>query len=120
MFKPVIIIPTYNEKENILSIIGAVFQYNPDVDILVVDDGSPDGTATLVQNLMLSEKRVQLLLRKQKEGLGKAYIAGFKWCLEKGYSHMVEMDADFSHRPEDLVQILKASRQNDFVIDRVS
>lgn len=116
MFKPVIIIPTYNEKENILAIIAAVLKYNPEVDILVVDDGSPDGTAGLVEFFMSSEKRVHLLLRKQKEGLGKAYTAGFKWCLEKGFTHLVEMDADFSHRAEDLVKILKAAEANDFVI----
>lgn len=116
MFKPVVIIPTYNEKENILPIIAAVFQHNPEVNILVVDDGSPDGTATLVETQMRSEKRLHLLLRTQKEGLGKAYVAGFKWCLAKGFTHLVEMDADFSHRPEDLVKILKAAAGNDFVI----
>lgn len=114
--KTLIIIPTYNEKENIPAITKAVLDLPITVEILVVDDSSPDGTGTIVQNLMKSEPRLHLLVREKKEGLGKAYISGFKWGLEKGYDVIVEMDADFSHRPLDLVKILDRLTQVDFVV----
>jgi dolichol-phosphate mannosyltransferase len=114
--KNLVIIPTYNEKENIQALTKAVFELPISVDILVVDDSSPDGTGQIVQTLMQSQPRLNLLTRQKKEGLGRAYIAGFKWGLEKGYDVIVEMDADFSHRPLDLVKIIDASQRADFVV----
>ncbi len=111
-----ICVPTYNECENVLQILSAILNENPKVHILVIDDNSPDGTAKLVQNLMLSEERVKLLSRAGKEGLGKAYLAGFAWGLKNGYDVIVEMDADFSHRPVDLKKIIEAIKDKDFVI----
>ena len=103
------IIPTYNERENIRSIIDAVFSLPKDFDVLIVDDNSPDGTAQIVQNMQLAynttETRLHLLQRPGKQGLGTAYISGFKWALEKGYEFILEMDADFSHDPKDLVNL---------------
>src|SRR5438309_341477 len=100
--KALICIPTYNERENIGPIVRAVFEHNPDVEILVADDNSPDGTGQLVKDMQTSEKRLHLLARPGKQGLGKAYLAAFRWGLENGFDFIVEMDADFSHRPEDL------------------
>ena len=115
--KTLVIIPTYNEKENIQQIVPAVFLENPQVNILVVDDNSPDGTAqqvVLLQNKFVDQ--LYLLSRPGKQGLGKAYIAGFQWGLSKGYDVLVEMDADFSHRPRDLKLILQKIAVNDFVV----
>lgn len=104
-----VIIPTYNEKENIENIIRAVFDQKIAFDILVVDDNSPDGTAAIVKNLQQEyADRLFLVIRKEKEGLGKAYIHGFKWALEKKYEYIIEMDADFSHNPKDLKKLYKA------------
>ncbi len=114
--KALVCVPTYNECENILQILEAILKENPDVDILVIDDSSPDGTAKLVQSRMLVDPRIKLLSRSGKEGLGKAYLAGFDWALKSGYEVIVEMDADFSHRPVDLKQILQAVKHHDFVI----
>lgn len=114
--KSVVIIPTYNEKENISEIIPAIFAREKDVSVLVVDDNSPDGTGQIVLGLQNKYPHLYLLSREGKEGLGRAYIAGFQWALDKNYEFIVEMDADFSHRPEDLSQLLKAGEQNDFVI----
>ena len=105
-----VIIPTYNEKENIVLIIEAVFSLPKAFDILVVDDGSPDGTAEIVKGLQKKANtpsliRLHLLQRKGKLGLGTAYIAGFKYGLDKGYEYLLEMDADFSHDPKDLVTL---------------
>ncbi len=116
-FKALICIPTYNEKENIAPIISAVLAATAnDVHILVIDDNSPDGTGQIVEALKAAESRLHLLSRAAKEGLGRAYIAGFKWALENYYDVIVEMDADFSHRPEDLVKILKAIETSDFAV----
>ena len=105
----VVIIPTYNEKENISSIIGAVLGREHQFDILVIDDNSPDGTAAIVEGLIAENPgRINLLKRAGKQGLGTAYIAGFKWALEHEYDYIIEMDADFSHRPEDLVPLYEA------------
>jgi dolichol-phosphate mannosyltransferase len=105
----IVIIPTYNERENIRSIIDAVFALPKDFDVLIVDDNSPDGTAQIVQNMQLAynspESRLHLVQRPGKQGLGTAYISGFKWALEKGYEFILEMDADFSHDPKDLVNL---------------
>jgi dolichol-phosphate mannosyltransferase len=107
--KLLVIIPTYNEKENIAKIIDAVLSLPIRFEILVIDDGSPDGTADIVNGLMDNyPNQLHLVKRKGKLGLGTAYIAGFKWGLERDYSHFFEMDADFSHNPEDLVRLYEA------------
>ena len=110
MSDSVIIIPTYNEKENIEAIIRAVTSLEKDFDVLVIDDGSPDGTANIVKGLMADEfnGRVHLVERSGKLGLGTAYICGFKWALEHGYEYIFEMDADFSHAPADLPRLYAA------------
>lgn len=105
----VVIIPTYNEKENIAAIIEAVFALPRNFHILIIDDNSPDGTARIVKELQLdAPQRLHLIEREGKLGLGTAYIAGFKWALEHGYEFIFEMDADFSHNPDDLIKLLKA------------
>ncbi len=111
-----IIIPTYNERENILHLVPAVRAATPDVDILVVDDNSPDGTQDVVRDLQKNDAKLHLLGRPGKQGLGKAYLAGFAWGLAKGAKQLVEMDADFSHRPEDLIKLLAALPASDFVM----
>ncbi len=104
-----VIIPTYNEKENIENIIRAVMSQEGDFHILIVDDGSPDGTAAIVKELQKTfGARLHILERKGKLGLGTAYIAGFKYALEKGYEYIFEMDADFSHDPKDLIRLYNA------------
>ena len=110
MSDSIIIIPTYNEKENIEAIIRAVTSLEKDFDVLVIDDGSPDGTAGIVKGLMAEEfkGRVHLVERSGKLGLGTAYICGFKWALEHGYDYIFEMDADFSHAPADLPRLYAA------------
>jgi dolichol-phosphate mannosyltransferase len=107
-----VIIPTYNEKENIASIITAVFDLQSNYHVLVIDDGSPDGTATIVKELM-QQYPGQLFLeeRKGKLGLGTAYIHGFKWGMNRGYEYIFEMDADFSHNPKDLERLYHACKQ---------
>jgi dolichol-phosphate mannosyltransferase len=101
-----VIIPTYNEKENIIHIISAVLALPTLFDVLIVDDGSPDGTADMVKNLQHTHpERLFLLERKGKLGLGTAYIAGFRWGLERTYAYILEMDADFSHPPTDLANL---------------
>ena len=102
----IVIIPTYNEKENIEKIVRKVFSLPEAIDILVVDDNSPDGTGTIIKNLM-QEFSGKLFLEERlgKQGLGTAYIHGFKWSLNKGYEYIFEMDADFSHNPEDLIRL---------------
>ena len=106
----IVIIPTYNEKENIEKIGRAIFALEKCFHILVIDDGSPDGTAAIVKGLMEDEFRGQLFLleRSGKQGLGTAYIAGFKWSIEHGYDYIFEMDADFSHNPNDLPRLYAA------------
>ncbi len=113
MNKGLVIIPTYNEKENIENIIGAVFALQTPFDILVVEDNSPDGTAALVKGLMKKfPDRLNILERKGKQGLGTAYIAGFKWALQHHYDYIFEMDADFSHNPADLERLFAALHDN--------
>ncbi len=113
MNKGLVIIPTYNEKENIENIIGAVFALQTPFDILVVEDNSPDGTAALVKGLMKKfPDRLNILERKGKQGLGTAYIAGFKWALQHHYDYIFEMDADFSHNPADLERLYAALHDN--------
>jgi dolichol-phosphate mannosyltransferase len=108
----IVIIPTYNEKENIEAIIAAVFSLPQPFDVLIVDDNSPDGTAAIVESLQdqynTDEKRLHLLKRAGKQGLGTAYIAGFGYAIEHGFQYIMEMDADFSHDPKDLVHLRQA------------
>ena len=106
----IVIIPTYNEKENVEAIIRAVMELPHGFDILIIDDSSPDGTAQIVKNLQATEfaERLYLVERKGKLGLGTAYIAGFKWALAEGYDYVFEMDADFSHDPKDLTRLYEA------------
>jgi dolichol-phosphate mannosyltransferase len=112
MHSRIVIIPTYNEIENIQAIIEKVLRLEPVFDLLIVDDGSPDGTAAEVKRLQaLHPERIHLLERKGKLGLGTAYIAGFKYTLAKGYDYIFEMDADFSHNPEDLVRLYQACHE---------
>lgn len=108
----IVIIPTYNEKENIANILKAIFDLNQDFHVLVIDDGSPDGTAQIVKDL-LNDYPNQLFMeeRRGKLGLGTAYIHGFKWCLAKGYEYIFEMDADFSHNPKDLINLYNACKK---------
>ena len=108
----VVIIPTYNEKENIEKIIRVVREFEEDFHILIVDDGSPDGTADIVKRLQASEYKesLHILERSGKQGLGTAYIAGFKWALINRYDYIFEMDADFSHNPNDLPRLYEACR----------
>ena len=106
-----VIIPTYNEKDNIENIIKAVFLQDNDLHILVVDDSSPDETYTIVKNLQERySERLHLEIRKEKKGLGAAYIHGFKWALAKNYQYIIEMDADFSHDPHDLIKLYNSCR----------
>lgn len=114
-----VIIPTYNEKENIERIIRKVFSLKQAFDVLVIEDNSPDGTADIVKRLMVEfEGQLHILERKGKLGLGTAYIAGFKWGLEREYDYLFEMDADFSHNPEDLSRLYQAVSlpQNDAAV----
>ncbi|MBU2921921.1 polyprenol monophosphomannose synthase [Winogradskyella psychrotolerans] len=109
MSDAIVIIPTYNEIENIESIIRAVFSQQKDFHVLVVDDNSPDQTSNIVKGLQNEFKnRLFLVERKEKSGLGTAYIAGFKWALERSYQYLFEMDADFSHNPNDLIRLYNA------------
>ncbi len=107
-----VIIPTYNERENIAAIVQAVFGLASPFHILIVDDGSPDGTGQIVRDLQAGAhaERLHLLERKGKLGLGTAYIAGFRWGLQRGYHYLIEMDADFSHNPNDLPRLLTECR----------
>lgn len=116
MTQPLIIVPTYNEIENIESLIGAIHAVVPDVHILVVDDNSPDGTGDAVAKVAEGDARVHLLRRPGKQGLGAAYLAGFAWGLEREYTHIFEMDADFSHDPKYLPSFLEAAKEADLVI----
>jgi len=110
--KKIVLIPTYNEKENIASIIEAVLSFEAGYHILVIDDGSPDGTANIVRGLMeLNQNRLFIECRAGKLGLGTAYIHGFKWAIENKYDYIFEMDADFSHNPNDLDRLLLACEQ---------
>jgi dolichol-phosphate mannosyltransferase len=104
----VVIIPTYNEKENIEKMIRKVFSLPDHFDVLIVDDSSPDGTGEIVKTLQKEFTGLQLLSRAGKEGLGKAYLAGFQWALDKNYTYIFEMDCDFSHNPDDLIRLYNA------------
>ena len=114
--RKLIIIPTYNEKENIENIINAVFAMKQDFSVLVVDDSSPDGTAEIVREMRKEHQDLHLTIRKVKDGLGKAYIHGFKWAMQNGYDYIFEMDADFSHNPNDLPKLYEAALQGDMSV----
>ena len=111
-----VIIPTYNEAENIERIVSRVRTAVPEVHILVADDNSPDGTGTIADKLAADDDHVRVLHRKGKEGLGAAYLAGFRWGIDEGYTVLVEMDADGSHQPEELPRLLTALRGADLVL----
>src|ERR1700743_3542264 len=109
MSDSLVIIPTYNEKGNIENIVRKVMSLSGGFHLLIIDDSSPDGTADIVKTLMNEfQSKLFLVERKGKQGLGTAYLAGFKWALEKGYEYIFEMDADFSHNPDDLIRLKEA------------
>lgn len=114
--RALIIFPTYNERENIEKIVHAVLPLDPRIHVLVVDDNSPDGTGAIADKLAAQESKVRVLHREKKEGLGQAYIAGFRWALEEGFDFIFEMDADFSHGPEYIKVFLKEIQTHDLVI----
>jgi dolichol-phosphate mannosyltransferase len=114
--RALVIVPTYNERENILKLIDAVLAQSPTIDVLVVDDGSPDGTGAIVDERAASDQRVHIIHRERKLGLGTAYIAGFRWALERDYEFIFEMDADFSHDPQHLPQFLASIENADLVL----
>ena len=111
-----VIIPTYNEAENIKSIVGRVRAAVPEAHVLVADDNSPDGTGKLADEVAAEDDQVHVLHRKGKEGLGAAYLAGFRWGLDNGYGVLIEMDADGSHQPEELPRLLTALKGADLVL----
>ena len=111
-----VILPTYNERENLPQIAPAILAAAPELDVLVVDDNSPDGTGALADELAQKEPRLRVLHRERKEGLGRAYLAGFAEALKAGYGRVIEMDADFSHDPARLPALLAASREAELVL----
>ena len=115
-YKSLVIIPTYNELENLPKLIPEVLSQDESINILIVDDGSPDGTGMFVEEEMKKNKRIHLLKREKKMGLGTAYIAGFKYALQNNYDYVFEMDADFSHDPKELKNFLIAIKENDLVL----
>ncbi len=116
MPKYLVVLPTYNEALNLEWVCDAILQHNPGVSILVVDDASPDGTGKLAETLSKKERRIHVLHRTAKQGLGAAYIAGFSWGIAKGFDYLIEMDADGSHRALDLPRLMAASANADLVI----
>jgi dolichol-phosphate mannosyltransferase len=114
--KILVIIPTYNEKENISTILPLVLKQDQGIEVLVVDDNSPDGTGKLVEELKASNPRVKLITRAKKSGLGTAYMAGFDYALRNGYDYIFEMDSDFSHDPNYIPDFLKAIKDSDLVL----
>ncbi len=114
--KTLIIIPTYNEIDNIEKLLEQVLAKSETIEVLVIDDNSPDGTALRVKFMQSSEPRIHLLERPGKMGLGSAYVTGFKYALERDYDYIIEMDADFSHNPEDIPLLLNAAKKYDLVI----
>jgi dolichol-phosphate mannosyltransferase len=114
--KALLIIPTYNEIDNIEKMLIKVTSTYPDLNILIIEDGSPDGTADVVKEFMSKNSNIHMIERTGKLGLGTAYITGFKWALERDYEFVFEMDCDFSHDPDDLSRLLEAAQTNDLVI----
>ena len=116
MNKPLVIIPTYDERENVEAIAQAVLARLPESEVLFVDDNSPDGTGALLDGMARGNPRIHVLHREGKQGLGRAYIAGFKWALERDFAFIFEMDADFSHDPAELPNFIAAAREADLVL----
>lgn len=114
--RTLIIIPTYNEIDNVEKIINSVLSQSPEIEILIIDDNSPDGTAAKVKELMAADSRIKLLERPRKLGLGTAYVTGFRFAIEHSYDYVFEMDADFSHDPNDVKRFLREIESNDLVI----
>ena len=114
--RALVIVPTYNERENVRRLIDSVLAQDDRIDMLIVDDGSPDGTGAIVEEIGASNPRVHLLSRPRKMGLGTAYVAGFRWALARDYAYVMEMDADFSHDPAHLPQFLAAIENADLVL----
>jgi len=114
--RALVCLPTYDEKDNVVPMTAAILAATPDVDVLIIDDNSPDGTGQLADGIAAREPRVKVLHRAGKEGLGKAYLAGFDWALGHGYELILEMDADFSHDPKYLPGMLEAARGADLVL----
>ena len=112
----VVIVPTYNERDNVRGIAEAVLASSPRVDLLFVDDGSPDGTGEVCDRIAAENPRVQVMHRPSKQGLGRAYVAGFQWALERGYAFLFEMDCDFSHDPGNIPDLLRALDGQDMVL----
>jgi dolichol-phosphate mannosyltransferase len=115
-FRSLVILPTFNERGNLPQIVPAVLAQSSELDVLVVDDNSPDGTGQVADALAAADPRVSVLHRKAKQGLGTAYVTGFQWALRRGYTRVFEMDADFSHDPEDVPRLLAAAEDADLVI----
>lgn len=111
-----VIIPTYDERDNVRPISEAIFKTSPDLDILFVDDNSADGTGRIVDDMAAADKRVNVIHNHNKGGLGRAYICGFKWALDRNYKLIFEMDADFSHDPKELPVFIKAAENADLVL----
>lgn len=114
--KALVIVPTYNERENLPPLVERLMQLPVPVEVLVVDDNSPDGTGQLADSIAAANPRVHVLHRQEKNGLGRAYIAGFKWALERDYEFILEMDGDFSHNPDAIPEFLQAARNADLVL----
>lgn len=114
--KALLIIPTYNEIDNIEKLLGIVLALRPDLEVLVMDDNSPDGTGKAVKTMQQNDARIHLIERPGKMGLGSAYVTGFKYALEQGFDYIMEMDADFSHNPNDIPRLLEEAQKKDLVI----
>lgn len=114
--RALVIVPTYNERENVRRLVETVLEKDPRIDMLIVDDGSPDGTGAIIQEIAAGNSRVHLLSRPRKMGLGTAYIEGFRWALARDYEYILEMDADFSHDPAHLPHFLAAVEDADLVL----
>lgn len=114
--QPIIVLPTYNEVDNLETALTKIFGALPQTHVLVVDDNSPDGTGRLADEISTRDERVHVLHRTEKAGLGRAYLAGFEWCLARAYTHVFEMDADLSHPAEKLPELLAASQHADIVL----
>ena len=116
MNQTLVVVPTYNERENLLPLAQRLLSLPVPVDMLVVDDNSPDGTGKLADELAAKHPSIHVLHRTEKNGLGRAYIAGFKWALSRGYEFIFELDGDFSHNPDDIPMFLEAAQNADLVL----
>jgi dolichol-phosphate mannosyltransferase len=114
--RALVVVPTYNECENLPQIVPVILAQDPRIEILVVDDGSPDGTGQIADRFAADEPRVHVLHRSVKQGLGRAYLAGFAWAIAHDYTHIFEMDADFSHDPRNLVRFIDATADADLIV----